>query len=141
MDLANEIESPIRICFLIDNLVVAGTEKHLLDLIRDLDRKKFDPLLVLLDGENKTSRKLEPVSCRVIRLGLQSWRGPTILATARKFVRLLRDFDVQILQMYFPDSTFFGAICGRWAGVPVLIRTRRNAGYWMTRPIDCVVVS
>ena len=70
------IGSPIRICFLIDNLDVAGTERHVLQLIAALDRNTFLPLLVLLDGEHETSRQLEPEDCEVIRLGTESLLDP-----------------------------------------------------------------
>ncbi len=79
---AGEMGSPIRICFLIDNLDVAGTERHVLQLIAALDRNTFLPLLVLLDGEHETSRQLEPEDCEVIRLGMSSFWTPSLILLA-----------------------------------------------------------
>lgn len=123
---------PVRICYLIDNLDVAGTEQHLLRLVRGLDQTAFQPVLVLLDGSGARSQRLEPAECPVHRLQVKSFRSPAILSSILKFARFLKRENVDILEMYFPDSTLFGALSGRLAGVPVRLRTRRNAGYWMT---------
>lgn len=122
----------ITVCFLIDNLSVAGTENHLLQLIHDLDRNEFEPILVLLDGENEHSKSLEPNHCEVVRLGFKSFLRPSTILLARRFSKWLRTREVDVLQLYFPDSSFFGAITGWWAGVKMIVRTRRNSGYWMT---------
>src|SRR5262245_58234438 len=59
---------PVRVCFLIDRLAAAGTEMQLLALIRHLDRRKVSPYLVLLRGEDESSRRLEPDDCPVLHL-------------------------------------------------------------------------
>ncbi len=122
----------INICFLIDKLGIGGTENHLLGLIESLDRERFNPLLVLLNGEQESSRQLEPGNCKIHRLGIRSFYRPSIIGKSMQFRQILRDHQTDILQMYFPDSTLFGAVLGKLHGVPVLIRTRRNSGYWMT---------
>ena len=121
----------INVCFMIDELSSAGTEKHLLGLIQGLDRKLFTPTLVLLRGMSESSRALEPTDCKVVRLGLNGFFQIGLIHKTWEFIRLLKALKIDILQMYFPDSTLFGASCGKLAGVPNLIRTRRNAGYWM----------
>jgi glycosyltransferase involved in cell wall biosynthesis len=40
---------------------------------------------------------------------------------------------IDVLQLYFPDSTYFGVSVGRLAGVPYILRTRNNSNHWMTR--------
>ena len=62
---------PVRVCFMIDRLSRAGTESQLLALVRELDRTRVTPSLVLLDGEDDLSRALEPADCPVIRLGVR----------------------------------------------------------------------
>ena len=47
---------PVRVSFMIDRLSRAGTESQLLALIREVDRAKVLPSLVLLDGEDDLSR-------------------------------------------------------------------------------------
>src|SRR5262249_53232775 len=117
---------PVRVCFLIDELAAAGTETQLLALIRRLDRCRLLPYLCLLRGVSVASRALEPDDCPVLRLGAGSLRSPANLVRAWRFARFLRRERIDVLQVYFPDSTYFGVLVGRLAGVPAVVRTRNN---------------
>ena len=124
-------DRPIRVCFLIDRLSVGGTESQLLGLIRHLDPSRVVPSLCLLDGEDATSRSLEPECCPVLRLGVRSIRSPRALTQAVRFAHYLRREKIGILQVYFLDSAFFGVVVGRLAGVRHVLRVRNNLGYWL----------
>lgn len=123
---------PIRVCFLIDFLGTGGSEWQLLALIRHLDRSRVQPFLALLDGETAKSRALEPGDCPVLRLGVQSLGRPSTVNAAMHFARFLRRERIDILQTYFADSSYFGIPVARLAGVPRIVRTRLNLGYWQT---------
>ena len=43
-----------------------------------------------------------------------------------------RQKQIDVLQLYFPDSTYFGVLAGRLAGVKAIVRTRNNINHWMT---------
>jgi glycosyltransferase involved in cell wall biosynthesis len=122
----------VRVCFLIDRLTTAGTETQLLALIRRLDRRRVRPYLCLLRGESDESRALEPTDCPVLRLGAASLRHPGTFVRAWRFARFLRRERIDVVQTYFPDSTYFGVPAAWLAGVPRIARTRNNLGYWMT---------
>jgi glycosyltransferase involved in cell wall biosynthesis len=122
---------PIRVCFLIDRLTTAGTETQLVALIRSLDPGIVHPYLVLLDGEDEVSRSLEPHGCPVLRLGVKSLTGAKSLARVLRFSWFLREERIDVLQVYFPDSTYFGSIAALLGGVR-LVRTRNNLNHWMT---------
>lgn len=121
-----------RVCFLIDRLYPGGTESQLLALLRHVDRTRVRPYLTLLDGEDATSRALEPDDCPVQRLGVRSLHRPHALAAAWRFGGFLRRERIDVLQVYFPDSTYFGVTAARLAGVPRVVRTRFNLGHWIT---------
>jgi glycosyltransferase involved in cell wall biosynthesis len=123
---------PVRVCFLIDELAVAGTETQLLALIRHLDRRRVEPHLCLLRGDGAASRALEPADCPVWRLGVGALARPRALAQLVRFVRLLRRHRIDVLQAYFPDSSYFGVPAAWLAGVPNRLRTRNNLGHWLT---------
>ena len=120
---------------MVDELAAAGTESQLRALIARLDRRRIEPTVCLLRGESPTSRALEPKDCVVHRLDIRSFKHPSSLAKAWRFFRLLRRERFDILQVYFPESTYLGVLMGRLAGVSRIVRTRNNLGYWM-RPID-----
>ena len=123
---------PIRVCFMIDSLQPAGTETQLLALIRHLDRSRVRPVLCLLDGEDELSRSLEPKDCPVLRLGVKGLSRPQSLAKAWRLAQFLNRQRIDVLQAYFPDSTYFGVPVAWLARVPRIVCTRNNIGYWTT---------
>ena len=125
----------VRVCFVIDRLRVAGTETQLLALIRGLDRRRVATHLCLLDGEDAISRSLEPADCPIIRLGVRSLHSPSALRGAWRLAGFLRANRVEVVQTYFPDSTYFAAPVARVAGVRHVVRSRRDLGFWM-KPLD-----
>src|SRR2546423_8876360 len=126
------LRCPVRVCFLIDELATAGTETQLLALVRRLDRRRVQPFLCLLRGDSAASRALEPADCPVLRLGVGSLRSPATLTRAWRLARFLRRERIDVLQVYFPDSTYFGVPVAWLAGVPAIVRTRNNVGHWLT---------
>src|SRR5262249_50454679 len=46
--------------------------------------------------------------------------------------QFLRRERIDVLQVYFPDSTYFGVPVAWLAGVPAIVRTRNNVGHWLT---------
>lgn len=124
---------PVRVCFLIDRLAMGGTETQLLALIRNLDRSKVQPFLVLLDGEDDISKALEPTDCRVVRLGLRRLMSLRSGKQVLRFRQFLKSEQIDVLQPYFPDSTYFGVLVGQLAGVRSIIRTRNNNNHWMNQ--------
>src|SRR5581483_3720513 len=123
---------PVRICFLIDELAAAGTETQLLALIHQLDRQRFQPYLCLLRGDSPMSQKLEPGACPILRLGVHRLLGVKACVQAARFVRFLQQERIDILQVYFPDSSYFGVPAAWLARVPHRLRTRNNVGHWLT---------
>jgi glycosyltransferase involved in cell wall biosynthesis len=117
---------------MIDDLKVGGTESQLVALIRHLDRDRVSPSLCLLDGRGDGAGLLEPPDCPSVRLGIRSLHHPRTALGALGLARFLRRERVQILQVYFPDSTCLGVPVARLAGVPRIVRTRNNLNHWMT---------
>lgn len=117
---------PIRVCYLIDDLGTGGTEGQLLSLIRHLDRQRFAPILCLLRGASARSRAMEPGNCPVIRLGVGSLRHPATASKLFRFARFLRRERVDVLQVYFPDSTCFGTVAAQVTRAPGVLCTRVN---------------
>jgi glycosyltransferase involved in cell wall biosynthesis len=123
---------PVRVCFLIDELAHAGTETQLLALIRHLNRRRVRPYLCLLRGDSSMSQALEPDHCPIMRLGIRSLCRPATLLQAWRFARFLRREHIDVLQVYFPDSSYFGVPAAWLARVKHRVRTRNNIGHWLT---------
>jgi glycosyltransferase involved in cell wall biosynthesis len=122
----------VRVCFVIDELAAAGTETQLLALIRHLDRARVQPYLVLLRGDSPGSRQLEPDDCPVLRLGVGSLRNPKTALRAIRFIQFLWREQIDVVQVYFPDSSYFAVPAAWLAGIRHRLRTRNNIGHWLT---------
>ncbi len=100
-------------------------------LIRSLSRDRVRPYLCLLNGEDELSRSLEPGDCPVLRLGIRSLLRPSALGAVRRLGKFWRTHRIDIVQTYFLDSTYFGAIVAKLCGIRRIVRVRNNLGYWM----------
>jgi glycosyltransferase involved in cell wall biosynthesis len=49
-----------------------------------------------------------------------------------RFARFLKRERIDVVQAYFPDSSYFGVPAAYLAGVPHRLRTRNNLGHWLT---------
>lgn len=124
--------APVRVSFVIDRLSRAGTETQLLALIKHLDRRRVEPSLVLLDGEDDLSRALEPADCPVVRLGVRKLLSVGAARAAARLRQFWRETRPDVVQTYFLDSAYFGVPVARACGVPHVLRVRNNLGYWQT---------
>src|SRR5262249_11966606 len=66
------------------------------------------------------------------RLGVGSLARPSTLMKWWRFSNWLKAEKVDVLQAYFPDSSYFGVTAAWRAAVPHRIRTRNNLGHWLT---------
>jgi len=119
-----------KVLFCIDALVRGGTELQLLGLIERLDRRRFQPYLLTL---RPTPPELLPADCPHL-----CWQVPRLFSAhgLRSLLRLahwLREERVGVVQTYFQDSTIFGIVAARLAGVPVRLACFRDLGFWRTR--------
>jgi glycosyltransferase involved in cell wall biosynthesis len=55
-----------------------------------------------------------------------------MLQAAWQLLRFLSRERIDVLQTYFPESTYLGVPMARLAGVPYVLRTRNNLGHWLT---------
>ena len=124
----------IRIAFVIDYIDAwedGGTEKQLAKLISALDRDYFEPELYFLRPSLGLADKDFPCPVRVAspRPGSTRSRGGVLYRLAQLF----RRHRPHIVQTFFRDSTYYGVAAAKFAGVPIVVVSRRNAGHWMTR--------
>ena len=128
---SSDRSAPVRVCFVIENLIPAGTELWTTRLIQHLDRRRVRPSLCILDGRREESRRLEPTDCPVLRLGLAQLKTPRTLSAARRFLHFLSRQHVDVVQVHHADPTYFAVPLARWAGVPRIVQTKYDVGYWL----------
>ena len=126
---------PPHVCFVVENLLPAGTELWIRRLVERLDRRRIRPFLCLTDGGGSQSHGLEPADCPVLRLGLPSLRTPRTWVAARRLSAFLRQESVDIVQVHHADPTYLGVPVARWTGVPRIVQSKYDTGYWL-RGVD-----
>ena len=127
------MQQPVRVCFVVENLLPAGTELWIVRLIETLDRGRVTPFLCLLDGDGELSRGLEPESCEVLRLGMTSICSRDGIKSAKRFRHFLRTNRIDIVQVHHADPTYFAVPIAKLAGTKKILQTKYDVGYWLKR--------
>ena len=123
----------IRIVFVIPSLARGGAERQLQELVRGLDRSRFEPMLVLFENDRQACHyEIENSVERTLTLNLPArgnfrlHRAPAMLAAATRLARLLRELRPDVLHTFLPAAAMVGGIAARLTNVPVFIVGRRS---------------
>jgi len=129
----------IKILYVVDTIVgpSGGTEKHILELIRRLDRGKFQIYLGCLQPSQWL--KDNPPTCPQIMLNFKGYFRPNLLGQIFKMAKFIRKEKIQIVQSFFLEGNVIGVLAAKLAGVPHILVARRNLGYWNT-PLRILVL-
>ncbi|MDD4952084.1 MAG: glycosyltransferase family 4 protein [Desulfovibrionaceae bacterium] len=116
---------PLRVVFLLQDLLFGGTQRQALDLARRLDPERFKvEIWTLMAGEDFDPQSSAP-GLAVVRLGRSARVG--LAALARLFARLRREpVDILVLLTVVPN--IHGRVFGLMARVPVILGTCRGRG-------------
>lgn len=122
--------NPIPVSYVISAITSgeAGTEGHLIRLIKGLDRKRFSPRLIVLQRSPWTDQQSDsdfPVEV----LDIPTFKGAGGFKAIRKLRSLFCERDDKIVELYFTDAHFAGGIGAKLAKVPVILSARRNLAY------------
>jgi glycosyltransferase involved in cell wall biosynthesis len=126
-----KVVKKIKIAYVLGSLRDGGAERHALQIIQHLDRDKFEPSLVLMEGvnlERSDSWMAERFVMGIPQGGNTRWIGRSysfaraVLETASR----LKTWDSDIVHAVLPGPSILGGIAARLAGVPVLVGSRHS---------------
>jgi glycosyltransferase involved in cell wall biosynthesis len=118
---------PVRIGYLIGHLKVGGTQQHLWEVLRRLDRSRFSPRVYCLKRRGAMVSEVERLGVPVEDLDIgNSLTAPSSIARLLAFARELRRCRITLLHCYLPEANFFGALAGRIARIPVVLVSKRS---------------
>src|SRR3989338_5726665 len=123
-------EDRIRILFLLDKLTPAGTQSNVLELVRHLDRKRFDPRVIALLSSGELEEKFIASGVKPTVLNVKSAYGPSGWKALAFLIRYVRQEKIEVIQTFFLHADILGTIAGKWAGVKRIYTTRRDEGFW-----------
>lgn len=131
----------IRVTFLIDELRVwtAGTERHLLTINAALDTETFEREVCVFS--TPPAGAAEALRAAVHVVGPAHGGKISRLQLLRSLMARFRETKPDIVQTFFPGAHLYGTLAAWWTGVPVIVASRRDTGYWrgpsyaLTRPL------
>lgn len=124
-------QGKIKILILIDHLYgLGGSERNLLQIITHLDHSKFSFIICPLDSDdNHIVKELKHKGAKVFPLQVKRIYGLSGLRQAFRLRRILKENEIDIIQTIHFASDVYGTLIAKWAGVPVIISSRRDMGY------------
>lgn len=128
-------DGKVRIAYLINHFGRGGgTENQLAILIKNIDRNRFEPYLIVMiplrDDMIPVWEDMKlSLGCEVIFLNLTSFASLKAPLVLWRLVRLLRSRRIDILQMFFLDARILGSVAGRLGGVRKVVACRRDFGF------------
>lgn len=127
----------LKVMYVIGSMEVGGAERHLLEVIRHLDRSRFEPVLCCISG----SGALEPAFRQTgIKIGVFAFKGirkrlSFLWELWRIFSFVLRERP-DVVHAYLYWANILGGLFGFLARRPVIITSRRGmGGYKDTLPL------
>jgi glycosyltransferase involved in cell wall biosynthesis len=122
-------KNSVNILYMIDNLAYGGTEKQLVELIRNLDRSRFRPHLCTLKPSNNLYDELDIPKISLDFTSYTHFSLFTKIFSLNKFIKANR---IQIIQTFFQDPFLLAAMVKPFHRVK-LIGSFRDLGFWRKR--------
>ncbi len=119
------MHNPIDILYIIPRAEIGGTEHQLLKLIQGLDRRRYVPHVICLDGEGSLLPDYRRAARSVHVIGRRHLLDVRAMA---RTIECIRSINPTICHTYLYISNLFGGWAARLAGVPYVIAAQRGLG-------------
>ena len=123
---------PLFLLYLIYGFRIGGAERHLLDLCKGLDRRKFRPEIIYFHRDEQMLPEFLqegiPSSIFPVKGGELTFREIWRLS------RLIKKLSPDIVHVHLFHASRFGAMAAFLAGVRPIVRTKHNVSDPETRP-------
>jgi L-malate glycosyltransferase len=118
---------PARVMYVVDHLKFGGAQTHLVQLLSQLDRRRFAPMVCALKARGELRPAIEQMGVPVLDGGLgRTLMGPGGLRVVARLVRLLRAYHVDIAHSYLFHPNVLTPIAARLAGVRATVVSKRS---------------
>jgi L-malate glycosyltransferase len=130
----NPSANRIRLLKFITVFAIGGTERQVVNLVRELDRSKFDLQMACF-------RRWGQFLQDVVSLGIPIWQyeikklyHPRTFVQQARLARFLRQQRIQVLHTYGFYAAAFAVPAAKLAGVPAIVASIRDTGETLTQP-------
>jgi glycosyltransferase involved in cell wall biosynthesis len=119
--------SPGDIVYVIASMITGGTQTHLLQVLRFLDRARYRPHLFCLRDGGDLAPHARALEVDVSSFGMTgTLRSPRDLLGLARMTSALRRSRPAVVHAYLLRGNFYGALAARAAGVPVVVTSKRG---------------
>ena len=120
----------LRIAYVIKEMVMGGSQTHLVQVLRLLDRQRFEPRLYCLTGQGPLIDAVRALDVPVVTTtpGL-SFKGPSLLMRCAALAQALRRDRIDVVHSYLLRANLVGSVGARLARVPVVLCSKRGC-HW-----------
>lgn len=125
-------QRPKKVMLLVDLAYspFGGAEKQIFELARNIDRDKYELIVGCLSKKDNLLSQIREGGVKTITFHVKYIYDLFGIKQGIAFKNFLKKENVDILVTYHFGSDVWGAVFGRLAGVPVIISSRRDEGYW-----------
>lgn len=124
----------INICYIVDNLHTGGMPHQLIKLLSHIDRTTYNPSVCYLSEINPdylhilNGLRITSFSVEILKLCT-----PNILIKLLGLSSELRKADIHIAHTYGTHAHIIGTLAARFAGIPIVVGSRRDLGVKFTK--------
>jgi glycosyltransferase involved in cell wall biosynthesis len=116
-----------RVAQVIWSLGLGGAEQLVIRIAASLDRTRFEPLIICLDGPGPFGAAATESGIDLLTIGK---RGARDLRALVRLVRLLRRRHIDVVHTHLFGADFWGRIAARLAGTATVVTTAHNVDSW-----------
>jgi glycosyltransferase involved in cell wall biosynthesis len=117
----------IRLAYVIKSMAIGGSQTHLTQVLRLLDRERFAPILYCLTGEGLLLEAVRGLDIPVVDGGgHHGFKGYWGVAAVLRLARFLRHERADVVHNYLLRANAVGSIAARLARVPVVLCSKRG---------------
>ena len=118
-----------RVMLFTDSFIHGGTERQLVETLRLLDRSKYELFVGCLKRRGPFLSDVEDMGIPIVEYPTTSLRHRSTLVWMGKLVDFLRSQKIDLVHSFDYYTNLFAIPAARWAGVPVVIASRRNLAH------------
>ena len=124
-------KSTLRITYVLGSLRDGGTERQVLELLRHLDRSRFQPSLILMEDANVEQSHGLIEHCFVLGVpqgGNSRWffRSASMARAVMRAQAHMKHLRSDIVHAFLPGPCILGGLAARMARIPLIIGSRRS---------------
>jgi L-malate glycosyltransferase len=113
----------INIMFVIIAVSFGGAERQLVELLKGIDRERYNPCLVCFNEFTGFIDDIERLNIPIF-YAMRKWRWDPFVIW--KLLRLIRKHHIDLIHTFMPLAGIYGAVAARLSGLPIVNSSIRD---------------